>query len=78
MIFWYSAIMLGIEAVSVINTRVSKMALGQLTADETSLMLSEKFGAAFEALSIMARGGDADEVIKAYREHVAANAERLR
>ena len=78
MIFWYSAIMLGIEAVSVINTRVSKMALGQLTADETSIMLSEKFGAAFEAFSIMARSGDADAVIKSYRQHVTANVERLR
>lgn len=78
MIFWYSAIMLGIEAVSVINTRVSKMALGKLTADEASLMLSEKVGAAVEAFSIMARGGDADAVIKSYREHVAANVERLK
>ena len=42
MMFWHSAIMLGIDAVSVINARIGKLALEQLTADETSLMVSEK------------------------------------
>ena len=75
MLFWYSATLLAIEAGSVINTRLTRMALGDIS--ETQLMFTEKVGAAFDACSILASGGDGSKVIECYRKHVAANAERL-
>jgi hypothetical protein len=75
MIFW-SAFMLAIEAGSVINSRLAKMALGDVS--ESQLMITEKVVAAFDACSILASGGDASNVIECYRKHVAANADRLR
>ena len=41
-------------------------------------MVTEKIGAAFDACSIIAGGGDAFKVIESYRKHVAANADRLK
>jgi len=73
----WSTTMLIIEAMSVINARLGKIALGQLTAGETSLMVTEKVEAALEAYSIMTRSGDVDAVVKLYRNNVAANIERL-
>ena len=76
MLFWYSATLLAIEAGSVINARLTKIASGDVS--ETQLMFTEKVGAAFDACSIVAGGGDGSKVIECYRKHMAANAERLR
>ena len=78
MILWYSAIMLGLEAASVMNARLAQFAMGRLTADETNLMVTEKVGAAFEACSILASGATLMQSWAAYRTHVAANIERLK
>jgi hypothetical protein len=74
--FWYTTILLALEATSVINTRLARMATGDLS--ETQRMFTEKVGAAFDACSIVAGGGDAAKVIECYRKHVAENAQRLR
>ena len=44
---------------------------------EVHLMITEKFGAAVEALCSLMFGGTPMSVIESYREHVAANACRL-
>ncbi len=76
MLIWYSAIMLTLEAGSVVHSRLSRMVLGDVS--EASLMVTEKIGAAFDACSILAGGGDASDIIDRYRKHVATNAERLK
>ena len=76
MLFWYSAVLLAFEAGGVINARFAKIAFGDVS--ETQLMFTEKIGAAFDACSILAGGGDGSMVLECYRKHVAANAERLR
>ena len=68
--------MLDLEAGSVISSRLAKMVMGDVS--ENQLMVSEKVGAALEACSILAGGGDASKVIECYRKHVAANADRLK
>lgn len=73
---WFSAVMLVLEAGSVINTRLAKLASGDIS--EVQLMVTEKVGAAFDVCAILASGGDASKVIECYRKHVAANADRLR
>ncbi len=75
---WHSAMMLTLEAAGVFHSRMMKIASGQLTADEGQLMMTEKFGAAMQACSIMACGGDADRVIRSYRLVVRANARRIK
>ena len=76
--FWYSAIMLAIEATAVINSRLMNCAMGRLTAEESQLMVSEKMAAALQANAILVSGGDAARVIDHYRMLVAANALRLK
>ena len=76
MLIWYSAMLLALEAGGVVNTRIAKMVLGDFS--ENQLMLTEKVGAAFDAYSIVAAGGDASKVIDCYRRHVASNALRLK
>jgi len=76
MLIWYSVFMLNLESGSVINSRLLKMALGDLS--EVPVMVTEKIGAAFDVCAILARGGDAANVIECYRKHVAANADRLK
>ena len=75
MLIWYSTFMLALEAGSVIQSRMARMALGDLS--EGQLMVTEKMSAAFQACSILAGGGDATRVIESYRELVASNAARL-
>jgi hypothetical protein len=76
MLYWYSVTLLAFEAGSVMNTRLSRMAFGDIS--ETNLMFTEKVGAAFDVCSILARGGNGSKVIECYRNHVAANAARLK
>jgi hypothetical protein len=75
---WHAAIMLAIEASSVINSRLMSCAMGRLTAEESELMVAEKIKAALETNSILLSGGDAFKVIDNYRRLVAANARRLK
>ena len=75
MLLWYSAALLAIEAGGVINSRLTRMAFGDVS--ETQLMFTEKVCAAFDACSILAGGGDASKVIESYRKRVSTNANRL-
>lgn len=76
---WFSAMLLGFEASEVIRLRMMRIACGGEDAcEEAHLMVSEKIRAALDALSAMMGGGSAFSVIEGYREHVAANACRLR
>lgn len=75
---WYCATLLAFEANDVMRLRMMKIAFGGGEAfSEVHLMMTEKIGAAVEALSSMMFGGTPMTVIERYREHVAANACRL-
>jgi hypothetical protein len=75
---WYPAMMLAVEANSVIDIRLRRIATGGVdAATENCLMFSEKVGAAVEAGSMLMRGESSAEIINFYRKHVAANAHRL-
>ena len=69
--------LLGLEAQSVVGMRLSQIALGRGTAEETQLMVTEKVSAFVEAATTVATGGSAHTVIEDYRNHVRANARRL-
>jgi hypothetical protein len=75
---WYCAFLLAFEASEVMRLRMVKIAFGGGEAfSEMHLMMTEKMGAAVEALSTTMVGGTPLSVIERYREHVAANACRL-
>ena len=76
---WFAATLLAFEAADVMGLRMMKLACGGAAAcDEAQLMVSEKIGAAAEAWSSLMHGGSPVSIIEQYREHVAANAMRLR
>jgi hypothetical protein len=70
--------MLAIEAQGVIGMRLSQIALGRGSADETSLMVTEKLSALTDAAKTILTGGSAHMIVADYRERVQANAQRLR
>ena len=70
--------MLSLEAQTVIEMRLTQVALGRITADELQLMVTEKVAALFEATRTIGTGGSAETVVDSYRKHVQANATRLR
>ena len=75
---WLSAVMLSFEASTVISLRILKMSGGGTQAhDEAHLMVVEKIGAAIESVAALMSGDTPRSVIERYREHVAANAQRL-
>lgn len=75
---WHPAMMLAVELNNVIDIRLRQMATGGVdAAAETRLMISEKVDAALEAGAMLMRGDSSADVIKFYRKHVAANAQRL-
>jgi len=75
---WYSAMLLAVEAGTVIDQRLWKIAQGGTeAAAESHLMIQEKVAALFEAGSVLFAGGSSAEIIEMYRKHVAANALRL-
>jgi len=79
MFFWYAATMLAVESIDVVGSRLQRLAAGGSEAwTEAHLMMFEKVDAAFEATATLAGGGTPAEIIERYREHVAANAARLR
>jgi hypothetical protein len=53
------------------------MSGGDDSRDEAHLMVIEKVHALFEASASLWAGGTPSSVINRYREHVAANAQRL-
>ncbi len=78
MVPWYSLMMLGFEANSVIGLRLMKLAAGGDAArKEAELMVSEKMDAAMEAGTTLMSGGSLTRVVDRYRQHVAANQHRL-
>jgi hypothetical protein len=77
MLFWFPVVMLGIDALHVVEMRLRMIASGKSTPDEMFLMVTEKIGAMEEARTIVVRGGDPSLVIENYRRIVAANISRL-
>lgn len=76
---WFDASMLVLESGSVAYRRLLKVSAGECDVHvETQLMISEKVAASMEAALTLMAGGSVETVIKRYREHVAANADRLR
>ena len=79
MFLWYVATMLAVESIDVVGSLLQRLAAGGSEAwAEAHLMMFEKVDAAFEATGTLAAGGTPTEIIERYREHVAANAARLR
>jgi hypothetical protein len=75
---FYSSMMLGLESSNVIGLRMLKLARGGGDAlSEVHLMVGEKVNAAFESSTNLMAGASVHSVVDRYREHVAANAERL-
>jgi len=73
-----STLMLGLESANVIRLRMLKLTRGGSEAlNEMHLMIGEKVNAAFESGTNLMAGASADSVVNRYRQHVAANAERL-
>jgi hypothetical protein len=73
-----SLMMLAAEANGVIALRMMKLMLGGRRARrEAKLMVSEKIDAAVEATASLMAGASGDEIVRRYRQHVAANAKRL-
>jgi hypothetical protein len=77
MLFWFPVVMLGIDALHVVEMRLRMIASGKSTPDEMFLMVTEKIGAMEEARTIVVRGGDPSLVIENYHRIVAANITRL-
>ena len=75
---WFTTAMLAIESNGVIGLRLMKMAAGGSGAmREAQLMISEKVDAAIEAGTGLLLGGSPAAMVERYREHVAANSNRL-
>lgn len=75
---FYSAMMLGLESGHVIGLRMLKITRGGSDAlNEMNLMVDEKVHAAFETGANLMAGASAGSIVDRYRQHVAANAERL-
>jgi hypothetical protein len=73
----FPLITLTTEAFRVIELRLRMMALGNATADEMILMVTEKFEALQHAGRALARGGSPSVVVDNYNRIVAANVVRL-
>jgi hypothetical protein len=75
---FYSTRMLGLESGNVIKLRMLKHTRARSdTLNELHLMIEEKVNAAFESGANLMAVASADSVVDRYRQHVAANAERL-
>ena len=70
--------LLAMESSEVIALRTIKLMFGgEDAAREVSLMIGEKFDAAFQATADLFGGVPGSEIIEGYRKQVAANAHRL-
>ncbi len=75
---WFDVTMLAMESSSVVCLRMMKVSAGGCDVhQETQLMVSEKISASMEAAMTLMTGGTLDTVVNRYREHVAANSDRL-
>jgi hypothetical protein len=75
---FHTTMMLGLESGNVIGLRMLKLTRGGSDAlSEMHLMIGEKVNAAFESGANLMAGASAHSVVDRYRQHVAANAERL-
>jgi len=75
---WRCANLLAFEAYDVMRLRMVRLsASGSDALVEAHLMITEKTGAAIEALTTFMSGGTPLSILERYREHVAANACRL-
>jgi len=75
---FHSLTMLAIDANRVVGLRVMKLMLGGRGARrEAQLMVSEKIDAALKASASLMAGASGDEIVRQYRQRVAANAKRL-
>jgi hypothetical protein len=75
---WFTVALLALESSEVSGLRVARLAGGGVDAQhEAHLMVSEKIDAVVEAGVRLLCGATAANVINRFREHVAANAERL-
>lgn len=74
----FAVALLAVEAQKVVGLRLVKLAWGGREAQaEAHQMVSEKVSAAIEAAGTLMGGGSIGTVVDRYREHVAANTERL-
>lgn len=74
----FAVTLLAIEAQKVVELRLVKLAWGGAEAQlEAQQMVSEKVSALIEASGTLMTGGSCDAVVARYREHVAANTQRL-
>ncbi len=74
----FDTALLATEAWMVIGIRLSQVAMGRGTPAEAQLMVTEKMLALVEAVTTVATGGSAHEVVNGYRKRVRANVKRLR
>ena len=75
---WFAGAMLALESSEVVRLRLQKFAQGDDDAgQEACLMVSEKLAAAWEAVADWIGGASVGSIVRRYRAHVAANAERL-
>ncbi|PXW65874.1 hypothetical protein [Methylobacterium sp. B4] len=75
---FFASLLLAIEAQRVIELRLVRLAWGgQEGWSEMNSMVFEKIAAATEATAALLTGVTHEAVVARYREHVAANIERL-
>jgi len=77
MLLWHSAMMLALDAATVMDMRLRMLASGRGSLPEMVLMMSEKYDAWEDARRIVVRGGNPLHVIDNYRRIVTANVARL-
>jgi len=74
----FAVALLAIEAQKVVELRLVKLARGGAEGQaEAQQMVSEKVSALIEASGTLMMGGSCETVVARYREHVAANTQRL-
>jgi hypothetical protein len=75
---WTKFSLLALESSEVIGLRLMRLTAGGNDAHtEAQLMVSEKIAAGIEASLSLLGGSTPGHVVDRYREHVAANADRL-
>lgn len=74
----FAVALLAIEAQRVVELRLMRLAWGGSEGcAEAQQMVSEKVSAFIEASGTLMTGGSCNAVVARYREHVAANTQRL-
>ena len=74
----FAVILLALEVQKVVELRLVKLAWGGAEGwAEAEQMVSEKVSALIEASGTLMTGGSCETVVARYREHVAANTQRL-